>query len=248
MASELEYVVELDRTPDVGQSGEAFTVKRPNGTEERIRLHDYDLVYPIPGLYEEVVQNQLECASPRVIVDSLVAAIREAGGEPGQLRALDLGAGNGVIGELLKDAGVATPVGSDALPEAKDAAIRDRPGLYEEYLLDDGGPDAYDALLAAITKHGLNALTCAAALGPDHIPTERLQGMWAGFPPGSFIALTANAKLVAEDWGGAENALRILSEQDDAITTLAHTETFRHRLLMDGGSVDYDVIVGRKPE
>jgi hypothetical protein len=244
--SEKDYVVELERHPGAAQHEETFIVRRPDGSEQRIRLHDYDLVYPIPGLYEEVVQRQLECASPRKIVESLVAATADAGLAPSAIRVLDLGAGNGVIGEQLRDAGIATPVASDALVEARDAAARDRPGLYAEYLVDDGGPEAYDALTAAIAQHELNALTCAAALGPDHIPLERLVGLWSAFPAGSFVALTASSALIADEWGGAAGVLERLSGID-ATTELVHSERFRHRLLMDGGSVDYDVIVGRKP-
>jgi hypothetical protein len=241
----LDYTVELDRTAGAGQSEETFLVRRPDGTEQRIRLHDYDLVYPVPGLYEEVVQRQLECRSPDVIVRSLADAVTASGAELGDTRVLDVGAGNGVIGEGLRDAGFRVPVGSDALVEARDAAERDRPGLYAEYVLDDGTPEAFDKIGAAVRRHELNALTCAAALGPGHIPIERLIGVWGLLPAGSFIALTASTALVAE-WGGAQIALNAVSG-DDAPTEVVHTERFRHRLLMDGGSVDYDVIVGRKP-
>lgn len=241
----LDYSVELDRTAGAGQDEETFVVRRPDGTEQRIRLHDYDLVYPVPGLYEEVVQHQLECRSPETIVRCLADAVTAAGGDVGDSRVLDVGAGNGVIGEGLRDAGFRVPVGSDALVEARDAAERDRPGLYAEYVLDDGTPEAFDKIGAAVRRHELNALTCAAALGPGHIPIERLIGVWGLLPAGSFIALTASTDLVAE-WGGAQIALNAVSGED-APTEVVHTETFRHRLLMRGGSVDYDVIVGRKP-
>ena len=37
----------------------------------RIRFHDYDEVYSIPGLYEQIFYDELKCDSPRtVIVDA----------------------------------------------------------------------------------------------------------------------------------------------------------------------------------
>ncbi len=243
--TQTDYVVELDRRPGVPQGDERFVVRHPDGTEQRIRVKDYALIYPVPGLYEEVVQDRLECASPRLIVERLADAVRAAEQDPGGVRVLDVGAGNGVIGEGLRDAGFRVPVGSDALVEAREAAERDRPGLYAEYVIDDGTPDAFEDLAGAVRRHELNALTCASALGPGHIPIERLSAIWGLLPGGSLIALTASTALVA-DWGGPQVALNAVSD-DDAPTALLHHETFRHRLLMDGGSVDYDVIVGRKP-
>jgi hypothetical protein len=240
-----DYTVELDRTPGAGQDEETFVVRRADGSEERIRLHDYDRVYAIPGLYEEVVQQQLECGSPATIVTKLAEAIAADGRDAGDIRVLDVGAGNGVIGETLRDAGFRVPVASDALVEARDAAERDRPGLYAEYVIDDGTVEAFGKIAGAIRRHELNALTCAAALGPGHIPLERLVGVWGLMPAGSYIALTASSALVAE-WGGAQQALNAVSG-DDVPTEVLVAEPFRHRLLMRGGSVDYDVIVGRKP-
>jgi hypothetical protein len=240
-----DYTVELDRTPGAGQDEETFVVRHADRTEERIRLHDYDRVYAIPGLYEEVVQQQLECASPATIVAKLAEATADDGRDAGDVRVLDVGAGNGVIGEGLREAGFRVPVASDALVEARDAAERDRPGLYAEYVIDDGTVEAFGKIAGAIRRHELNALTCAAALGPGHIPLERLVAIWGLMPAGSYLALTASSALVAE-WGGAQQALNAVSG-DDAPTEVLVAEPFRHRLLMRGGSVDYDVIVGRKP-
>jgi len=54
------------------------------------------------------------------------------------LRVLDLGAGNGMMGEVLKERhGVARLVGADIIPEARDAAFRDRPDVYDEYFVAD---------------------------------------------------------------------------------------------------------------
>ncbi len=48
------------------------------------------------------------------------------------LRVLDLGAGNGVVGEELKKRGVSRLVGVDIITEAQAATERDRPGVIND--------------------------------------------------------------------------------------------------------------------
>ena len=49
---------------------------------------------------------------------------------------LDLGAGTGLVGELVHHLGIAAVVGLDALPAAREAALRDRPAVYRDYLVE----------------------------------------------------------------------------------------------------------------
>ena len=46
---------------------------------------------------------------------------------------LDLGAGNGMVGEALREHGFEEITGVDITPEAGEAAERDRPGVYADY-------------------------------------------------------------------------------------------------------------------
>ena len=98
----------------------------------RLRLHDYPALFAVPGLYEAVVQEALRCRAPEVVAALLAGA---ADGAP--LRVADLGAGNGVSGEALRAHGLDPVVALDLLPEARAAALRDRPGLYRDYLAAD---------------------------------------------------------------------------------------------------------------
>lgn len=233
------YSVQLNRASGVDAAGESLTVVYPDGSSQTMRLHEYSRVYAIPGLYEEVVQRRFACASPRMLAQTLAQA---SGRGAGGIRALDLGAGNGVVGEELRRHGMAAPVGSDKLPEARTAAQRDRPGLYVEYLVDDGAAEASKRLLAAIAGHRLNALTCAGALGPTHIALGCVATLWRAFPPGSWIALTDTERDLG-DFSSPQDTLRQL----DAQTVLIRAATFRHRLRMDGESIVNQVIVGHKP-
>lgn len=49
---------------------------------------------------------------------------------------LDLGAGNGMVGEALVDRGVESVIGIDIIEEAAAAADRDRPHVYDDYIVD----------------------------------------------------------------------------------------------------------------
>ncbi len=46
-----------------------------DGQWRRLRIHDYDQVYNIPGLYEAVVYRTLKCNSPVVVIDALRDAV-----------------------------------------------------------------------------------------------------------------------------------------------------------------------------
>ena len=239
----MDYEVELDDQPGRGQHEESLTVRYPDGRSETMRLHDYDRVYAIPGLYEEVVQNRLECLSPRVLADTLVAACERAGDEVTGLRAFDLGAGNGVVGEEVARRGVEVVVGSDTSAPGRDAAQRDRPGLYAEYFVGDiddlADPDAL------VREHRLNLLICAASLGMGHITAESFQRLWAPFPAGSWFAVTLNEQLSGpgqSDFG--DYLARLRGGEED--TEILADEPFRHRLTMTGEPIGYRAIVARK--
>ncbi|HEX2300471.1 MAG TPA: methyltransferase domain-containing protein, partial [Pseudonocardiaceae bacterium] len=104
-----------------------------DGQWQEIRFHDYGQIYAIEGLYERLFYDILECRSPDVLSAAFGKQLQRSAIAPGDLRVLDLGAGNGIMGEKLAELGVGSVVGVDILPEAQRAAQRDRPGVYAEY-------------------------------------------------------------------------------------------------------------------
>ena len=46
--------------------------------DTKVRLHDYDKFFEIPGLYEEVIYNKLQCKSPKIICSLLYEEIKKA--------------------------------------------------------------------------------------------------------------------------------------------------------------------------
>ena len=107
------------------QDEEWFEVQQ-DGQWRRLRIHDYDQVYNIPGLYEAVVYRVLKCISPTVVVTALRDAVINNGESPEGLRVLDFGAGNGMVGVELRNIGVESVIGSDIIPEAMTATARER--------------------------------------------------------------------------------------------------------------------------
>ena len=82
---------------------------------------------------------------------------------------LDLGAGNGMMGEIMKRYGVSRLVGADIIPEAKAACDRDRPGVYDEYYVADF-THLKPELEEEISSWSIDCLTSVAALGFGDIP------------------------------------------------------------------------------
>jgi len=208
-----------------------------------MRLHEYDRVYAIPGLYEEVVQNRLECLSPDTLADAIVGAAQRDGVAPADLRVFDLAAGNGVTGERLAARGVTKLVGSDNASEARDAALRDRPELYSDYVVGDID-DAESGLADLVRSHELNGLVCAGALGLGHITAASFARLWEHFPAGSWFTASLLESLAEPGGSDFGDYLAELDAGDEA--ELLTPERFRHRLLMNGDAVHYVAVAVRK--
>jgi hypothetical protein len=158
---------------DLPPGQEIVTVRFEDGRVEDLRLHDYERMYAVKGLYEEVVQRRLDCRSPERLASMLARATARVGWPLSATRVFDIGAGNGVSGEALAGHGLRPVLGLDILPAARDAALRDRPGLYDAYLTAD--------LLALTSEEQLtiralapNALACVGAIGSNHVPPAAL--------------------------------------------------------------------------
>ena len=156
-----------------------------------------------------------------------------------ELRVLDIGAGNGVVGEELHARGAQVVAGTDGVVAARDAARRDRPELYEVYEI--AGVDEF-AVEQLVADHGLNALTSAGAIGLGHVEVSDVAQWWAAFPPGSWFAATVPPD-VADPAG--EDLLGALAAADPS-TQVARQETFAHRRRMSGETITYSVVVARK--
>lgn len=238
----VDYEVELESVPGRTQAEEVLTVTYPDGRADRMRLHEYERVYAVPGLYEEVVQRRLECASPAKIAGDVVAAAAVAGDAASDLRVFDLGAGNGVVAEELSARGAAAFVGLDNIAAAREAAERDRPGLYAEYLVGDLAD--HPRVPGAIDEHGLDCLVAVGALGMGHISAASFDAAWRRFPAGAWLGVTIPEGLAAP--GASDFGDYLEEETSVGRLEVLEQERYRHRLLMDGSEVFYVAIVGRR--
>ena len=234
-----------DDTCELDQNEEFFTLVTGNEAQ-RLRIHDYDKLYKIPGLYEEVVYDYLKCDSPQMVCGLLAEEIHAAGGPNGELRALDFGAGNGIAGERLADTFDCKPmVGLDIIPEARDAAYRDRPEVYDAYyVMDLSQPLKED--LQALDKWNFNVLLTVAALGYGDIPTQGFINAFNLVEKGGWIAFNIKDRFMSdEDDTGYHDTLKAMMGDSFEALKIRH---YCHRLSMSGDPLHYYAVVGRKKD
>jgi SAM-dependent methyltransferase len=244
-AAETAYSVHLPRSAAAGldQDEEWCEVRSSDGVR-RIRFHDYDEVFSVPGLYERLFYEELRCRSPRVVRALLEIELCRRDMDPDDLTILDVGAGNGMVAEELARMGADALVGVDIIEEAAVAAERDRPGLYDDYLVVDltDVPPAADEQLASTP---FNCLTSVAALGFGDIPPAAFANAYNYVEDGGLVAFTIKEDFLAdgEDTGFAGLVGRMMRE--GALETLAD-ERYPHRLSAAGEWLHYRAIVAGK--
>ena len=57
------------------QQDESYFYLQGSAGNRKIRFHDYDEIYQIPGLYEQLFYDRLKCSSPAKITSILEAAV-----------------------------------------------------------------------------------------------------------------------------------------------------------------------------
>ncbi|MFU8856054.1 MAG: class I SAM-dependent DNA methyltransferase [Deferrisomatales bacterium] len=224
---------------------EAFFYLIRGDTKERIRFHDYDKLYSIPGLYEQLFYDRLKCQSPKKVTQILKAALAQCQESISELRVLDLGAGNGMMGEaLVQEHGVSRLVGADIIPEAYEATERDRPGLYDEYYVADFC-NLDEGLREEIASWQFNCLTTVAALGFGDIPTKAFIEAFNIIRSQGWVAFNIKETFLdASDQTGFSRTIRELIWSD--YLDLYYLERYRHRLSMEGEPLSYFAIAARK--
>ncbi|MGH2944101.1 MAG: methyltransferase domain-containing protein, partial [Solirubrobacteraceae bacterium] len=207
----VDYALHLPPKPASGtlDQDEEWCEVEMEGKRRRIRFHDYAAIYELPGLYERLFGEQLACDSPRVVTELLGEELRSARCKREELTALDFGAGNGMVGERLAELAIGEIVGVDLLPEARDAAKRDRPGVYEAYYALDFtklGPDDRRTLM----RHDFDVMTCVAALGFGDIPTLAFGEAFNLVGSPGWIAFNIRDRFLEETDGDASSFGRLI--------------------------------------
>ena len=229
---------------DFEQDEEFFFLVEPDGQERKILFHEYAEIYKIQGLYEQLFYERLKCNSPAKVSEALRYSLSQVHEHFTELRVLDLGAGNGMMGEKLRKHGVSRLVGADIVLEAKEATGRDRPMIYDAYYIED-----FCNLTVQkredIQEWSFNCLTTVAALGFGDIPAKAFMEAFNILQSKGWIAFNIKETFLDKsDESGFSVAIRelIFSEYLDVY----YLERYQHRLSMEGQPLYYFAIAGRK--
>ena len=216
-----------------------------DGEPQRLRFHDYHENFSVPGLYEKLFYEKLECCSPSCIVNLLTQIRDDLGIGPEELRVLDFGAGNGMVGDEFQASGSDRIVGVDILPEAKEAAMRDRPGIYDRYVVADlTAPDP--AVDDVLQSSELNCLASVAALGYGDIPpTAFLQALDYIATPG-WLAFNIKEDFLQDTAGPFSRMVRQLNERG-IIQTQCYRR-YQHRVSVAGEPLYYVAMIALKQQ
>ncbi len=215
-----------------------------DGKRLRVRFHDYDEVFRIPGLYEKLFYEELECCSPSRVVGLLEEVLEDDDEATDGLAVLDVGAGNGMVGEEFEVRGVRKIVGVDIIEEAKEAALRDRPEVYDDYHVTDL-TDLPEPLEERLREENLNCLSTVAALGFGDIPAEAfLKALDVIETPG-WIAFNIKEDFLREaDTTGFCELIRALAREE--IIQIQAYRRYRHRVSITGEPLYYVAMVAKK--
>jgi predicted TPR repeat methyltransferase len=244
LAREALEIALPDPTRDLTQDEEWFVV-RIGDQWRRLRLHDYDEIFEVQGLYERVVYDILQTVSPEVVGDLFEEALRDAGQDPASMVVMDLGAGNGCVAEALSTRGLQTFVGVDISQPGALAAYRDRPGLYTDYVVADlCAPRACDQ--ETLEQYKFNALACVAALGFGDIPPAVFAAAFNQIEDEGWIVFTIKADFLEAKVDGSGFAAMVRAMIKDGTLEIAAQKRYQHRVNTAGDGLEYVAFVGRK--
>lgn len=239
-----QFSIAFDAVSGLKQTQEEFTADLGEGPR-RFHIHDYDTIYSVPFLYEAALFGALGCRSPYSIAEILTEAEVDGLLADGGVRMLEIGAGSGLFGELMRARfGLERLVGLDLSPSAKQAAERTRPGVYDLYLTAD--VTTLDQL-PELEGERFTLVGGVSATGPGHIPPEGLDQAFAQLAPGGLFLFHARG----DDGNVGPAGYNIHAEwlrrmkESPAFETLLEAPCF-HRRAADGTDIYYQVVLARK--
>lgn len=238
-----DFRIHFPDIENVAQGQEYFWLER-NGNREKIRFHDYDRIYEVPGLYEHLFYERYRCNSPAVVCSLLKEHLDGCMGGDDDLCVLDIGAGNGMVGEQLVELGAGSVVGIDIIEAAAEALDRDRPDLYEDYHVADL-TQLPAAVERSLKERRFNCMTVVAALGFGDIPPRAFANGYNLVANPALVAFNIKEDFVCEDdaTGFCQLIERMVA---DDVLDIQERRRYRHRFCQDGTPLYYYAVVGRK--
>jgi hypothetical protein len=236
--------IDVDFPQEKHSQDEEYCTISLDGVEKRIRFHDYHEIYSIPGLYEKIFYEHLRCCSPKTVCELFFHEIEKHGSKCQDLRVLEIGAGNGMVAEEMRNDGVPMVVGVDILIEAKLAAYRDRPDVYEEYY-SINLTDIPEAIEEDILRKELNSLVSVAALGFDDLPPLAYARAFNLIAREGWVAFNIkDLFLSGKDISGFSKLIKRMIDND--ILVIHKQEKYQHRVALDNSPLFYYAIIAQK--
>ncbi len=214
------------------------------GTWRQVRFRGDARLWEWPGVYERLVRTQLRGNAPGAVCHLLDRQLRAAAKPVTDLRVIDLGAGNGWMGEELSTLGVRQVVGIDASAAAAIAAERDHPDVYQSYLvldmrrLSEGQRDE-------LMNYDFNCLVSVDALAADEPAPNAFTEAFNLLAPDGWVAFHLNAETAegGRDSRFARTIHRMIQSGAMNVTT---QQRYRHRFTTHGTPLFHVAVVARK--
>ncbi len=239
------------RLPDANEcrnldQDEEWCELKVNGQWKRVRLHDYHEIYDVPGLYEKLFHRTLRCTSPRRVA-SLFSRVLEDWPEDAQPRCVfDVGAGGGMVGEqILEQTPVEKVIGIDLISQAREAAERDRPWVYDEYFVANLC-DLSEKTEMRIRDYHPDCLTTVAALGFGDIPTRAFITALDIIETPGWVVFNIKENFLEEGADHTGFAGLIHKLRCQGVLRVEAFRRYRHRISTLGKPLHYVAMVARK--
>ncbi len=149
-----------------------------------------------------------------------------------------------MMGEALKKHGVSRLIGVDIIPEAYDATIRDRPGLYDAYYVEDF-TKLDDDKKEEIISWQCDCLVTVAALGFGDIPAKAFIEAFNIIKSEAWVAFNIKDTFfdISDDSGFSKMIRELIFSK---YLDVYYIERYRHRLSIEGEPLYYFAITGWK--
>jgi hypothetical protein len=218
----------------------------PPDARRRIGFHDYGAIYSVPGLYEHVFYETLGMRSSAEVVRLFGEVLDAERLDASRQRVVDFGAGNGLGGLALRELGVGELYGVDLEPMARTAALRDRPEVYDEYLVGDLGVWS-ETELGRLKRHDPTAVLALSAIGIGHVPPAVLDRALGLLGRGGIYGFGLHPRLLpgTEDPVGRASGYPELIEEIHRRSDVLAQASYVHRVRPDGSEDLAVAFVGR---
>lgn len=245
MKNYVSYKIVLPENRDLCDQNQEYIWLEIEGERQKVRIHDYKKMFSIPKLYEQVVYRHLKCCSPNVLAGLMHKHIKHTQGILQPLRILDFGAGSGISGKKIrKRLSCEALVGLDILPEAKDSAYKEHPGIYDKYYIMDC-MNLNQEEVDILKSWRFNTLFVVGALGFDDIPLNSFLNVYNLLEDNAWIAFNIKDRFLKQNIQSNSFNRLFASIFKDQMSVLEQ-KRYRHRYAVSGCPLYYYAIVGKK--